>query len=137
MFFFIIKKCSESTECRETFGFASPSAVLRAGKVYVGSQYGSNLWELDSPMAKQYFSACRSCVKLVWQVPRAAHTYFVDHLLACDPSSVRTDVMVRYVNFVDGLRSSPSMKVRVMCGVAAGDVRTTTGRNQWWLKTES
>ena len=72
-------------------------------------------------------------MKLAWQVLRAAHTYLVDHLLAC----VRTDVMARYVNFVDGLRSSPSMEVRVMCGVAAGDVRSTTGRNLWWLKTES
>ena len=45
--------------------------------------------------------------------------------------------MARYVNFVDGLRSSPSMEVKVICVVAAGDVRTTTGRNLWWLKTDS
>ena len=46
--------------------------------------------------------------------------------------------MARYVNFVDGLHSTPSMEedVRVMCGVAAGDVITTTGRNLWSLKTE-
>ena len=80
----------ESTECRETFGFASPGEVLRAVKVYVGIHYGSNLWERDSLMAEQYFSAWRTCVKLAWQVPRAAHTYLVDHLLACDLSSVRT-----------------------------------------------
>jgi hypothetical protein len=29
------------------------------------------------------------------------------------------------------------MEVRVMCGVAAGDVRTTTGRNIWFLKGET
>ena len=52
----------ESTEVRETFGFASPSEVLRAVKVYVGSHYGSNLWELDSPMTEQYYSAWRTCV---------------------------------------------------------------------------
>ena len=45
--------------------------------------------------------------------------------------------MARYVNFVDGLCSSPSMEVRVMCRVAAGDVGTTTRRNLWLLKTES
>ena len=49
----------------------------------------------------------------------------------------RTDVLARYVNFVAGLRNSPSMEVRVMCGVVAGDVRTTTGRNLSFLRAES
>ena len=31
---------------------------------YLGSHYGSNLWQLDSQMARQYFSAWRTCVKL-------------------------------------------------------------------------
>ena len=35
----------ESIECMNTFGFASPSEVLRAVKVYVGSHYWSNLWQ--------------------------------------------------------------------------------------------
>ena len=34
------------------FGFACPTEVF-----YVGSHYGSNLWQLDSQMARQYFSA--------------------------------------------------------------------------------
>ena len=38
----------ESTELRETFGFASPSEVLRAVKLYAGSHYGSSLWQFDS-----------------------------------------------------------------------------------------
>ena len=35
------------------------------------------------------------------------------------------------------LRNILYMEVRVMYGVAAGDVRTTTGRNIWFLKTET
>ena len=127
----------DRTECRESFGFASPCDVLKAVKVHVGSHYGSNLWQLDSPVAEQYYAAWRTCVKLAWQVPRAAHTYFVDHLLCNGLSSVKTDIMSRYVKFLAGLHSSPSMEVRVMYGVAAGDVRTTTGRNIWFLKTET
>ena len=103
--------------------------MLKAVKVHVGSHYGSNLWQLDSPMTEQYYSAWRTCVKLAWQVPRSANTYFVDHLLGNGLTSVKTDIMSRYTKFVDGLYSSPSMEVRVMFGVAAGDVRTTTGRN--------
>ena len=120
---------ADSTECRETFGFASPVEVLRAVKVYIGSHYGSNLWQLDSPIAEQYFSAWRTCVKLAWQVPRATHSYFVDHLLSSDLTSVRTDILSRYTKFIAGLHSSPSMEVSIMSRVVAGDVRTTTGLN--------
>jgi hypothetical protein len=43
----------ESTELRETFGFASPAEVLRAVKLYAGSHYGSNLWDLGGDRAGQ------------------------------------------------------------------------------------
>ena len=128
---------ADSTECRESFGFASPCEILRAVKVYAGSHYSSNLWQLDSPVANMYYNVWRNCVKLAWQVPRSAHTYFVDHLLACGLSSVRSDVISRYVRFVAGLRSSPSLEVRVMCSVASGDVRTTTGRNIQFIREET
>ena len=81
----------ESLELRETFGFGSPSEVLQAVKLYVGSHYGSMLWDLGSSLATQYFNAWSTCVKLAWQVPRATHRYFVDHLLSCGLSSVRVD----------------------------------------------
>ena len=123
------KFIDESVEVRETFGFASPSEVLRAVKLYVGSHYGSMLWELGSGMATQYFNAWTTCVKLAWQVPRATHTYFVENMLNCGLSSVREDTMTRYSRFVRGLMMSPSREVAVMCGVARLDIRTTTGAN--------
>ena len=127
----------ESTEVRETFGFASPAEVIRAVKLYVGSHYGSNLWQFGSESAGQYFTAWKTCVKLAWQVPRQTHTYFLDHLLSCGFSSARTDILARYTKFVRGLRASPSMEVAVMCGVAAVDVKTTTGGNLNLLRWET
>jgi hypothetical protein len=127
----------ESTKVRETFGFASPTEVLKAVKVYVGSHYGSNLWQLDSDMANQYYSAWRTCVKLAWQVPRATHTYFVDHLLSGDLTSVRTDALVRYAKFLKGLRTSPAREVAIMYGVVSGDVQTTTGHTVNLVKWET
>ena len=125
----------ESTELRESFGFASPSEVLKAVKLYAGSHYGSSLWQFGSESAGQYFTAWKTCVKLAWQVPRQTHTYLVDHLLCSGLTSVRSDILIRYSKFVRGLRVSPSMEVSVMCGVVAGDVNTTTGQNlnviQW------
>ena len=106
----------ESTKVREAFNFASPCEVLRAVKVYVGSHYGSNLWQLGSDLASQYFSAWRTCVKLTWQLPRSTHTYLVHHYLSCGLTSVRTDTLSRYATFLKGLRHSSSMEVAVMFG---------------------
>ena len=127
----------ESVQIRETFGFANPCEVIKAVKVYCGSHYGSMLWDLGSPMADQYFSAWRTCVKLAWQLPRATHTYFVDHLLSSDLTSVRTDVLGRYGKFVRGLYASPSREVSVMCSIATKDVCTTTGRNLYLIQMET
>ena len=127
----------ESTEVRETFGFASPAEVLRAVKLYAGCHYGSNLWQLDSESTGQYFTAWKTCVKLAWHVPRQTHSYFVDNLLSCGLTSVRSDILARYSKFVRGLMASPSMEVAVLCGVVAGDVQTTTGSNLNLLRSET
>ena len=52
-------------------------------------------------------------------------------------SSVRSDILSRFFQFVQGLRVSPSRKVTVMCGVAAGDVSTTTGQNLHMIRLET
>ena len=120
---------SKSTEIRETFSFASPVEVLRAVKVFAGDLYGSNLWQLAGDQAEQVFHAWDTCVKLAWQVPRSTHTYFVERLLGCGISHVRTDILARYVNFMKSLRESPSVEVSILANIVARDVRTTTGRN--------
>ena len=70
-------------------------------------------------------------------MPRSTHTHFVDHLLSNGLSSVKADILSRYVKFLAGLRCSPSMEVRVMAGIVCRDVRTTTGRNVWLLERET
>ena len=89
----------------------------------------SSLWQFDSESAGQYFTFWRTCVKWAWQVPRQTHTYLVDHLLCSGLTGVRNDILARYLKFVRGLMVSPSMEVSVMCGVVAGDGKTTTGQN--------
>ena len=120
---------SKITELRETFSFASPVEVLRAVKVFAGDFYGANLWHLGGEMADQVYKAWNTCIKLTWQVPRATHTYFVDMLLGCGISHVKSDILARYVNFNKSLRLSPSMEVSVLVNIVARDIRTTIGRN--------
>ena len=88
-------------------------------------------------MTLQYFNAWNTCVKLAWQVPRASHTYFIDHLLSCGLSSVRRDTLARYTRFARNLIASPSMAVAVMCWVAKHDIRTVTGSNIALIKLET
>jgi hypothetical protein len=80
-------------------------------------------------MAKQVYNTWNTCIKLAWQVPRGTHTYFVERLLDCGMSHVRTDILARYVKYLTSLRSSPSMEVVVLANLVARDVRTTTGAN--------
>ena len=119
----------ESTDLRESFGFASPAEVLRAVKLYAGSHYGSSLWNFGGECAGQYFTAWQTCVKLAWHVPRQTHTYLADSFLCSGQSTVRNDVLSRYTKFVRGLRTSLSTEVSAMFGVVAGDVSTNTGQN--------
>ena len=71
------------------------------------------------------YHAWNTCIKLAWQVPRATHTYFVERLLDCGLSHVRTDILARYVKYLTSLGSSPSMEVVVLA--------TTTGANLHFL----
>ena len=72
-------------------------------KVYICDFYGCMLWDLGGDQVQQLLNCWSTCVKLAMNVPRATHTYFVDHLLACDLSSARVDIMVRYLKFFRGL----------------------------------
>ena len=128
---------TRSTEIRETFGFASPLEVLKAVKVYTCDFYGSMLWDLGGDQVKQLLNCWSTCVKIAWNVPRATHTYFVDHLLACDLSSARVDIMDRYLKFCRGLLKSPTREVLVMANISARDVRSTVGKNLHFISVES
>ena len=64
-----------------------------------------------------------------WHVPHGTHTYFVDRLLGCGLSHVKTDILAKYIKFFRALRESPSMEVSVLAHIVARDIRTTTGQN--------
>ena len=128
---------STSLEIREMFSFASPIEILRAVKVYAGSFYGSNLWELEGMMASQVYSSWSINVKLAWSVPRATRSYIAKHLLSSEMTSARVDILSKYVNFFSSLRTSPSPEVSFMANFVGRDLRTVTGRNIRLLRDES
>ena len=87
------------------------------------------LWDLYGDMAGQVYRSWNTCVKLVWDLPRSTHNFFVDHLLAGTLPSVRKSIVTQYTSFLQRLRKSVSKETRVMSQIVAADIRSVTGRN--------
>ena len=119
----------KSSELRDLFSFALPLQVLGAVTVYSCHFYGSMLWDLFGESAGKVYRSWNTCVKLVWNVPRNTHNYFVENLLAKSFYSVRAQILSQFISFVKRLRQSISHEVRLMCHISAADVRSQFGRN--------
>ena len=125
-----------SVEIRNMFSFALPTQVLNAISVYSAHFYGCMLWDLYGEMAGQVYRSWNTTVKLVWNLPRSTHNYFVDHLLAKSFNSVRKKVLSQYVSFLKRLGNSVSTEVRLMSKIVAADIRSVTGKNVFNMRKE-
>ena len=68
------------------------------------------------------------CVRDVWGVSRATHTATV-RWLSLPHTSLKEDLLARWVKFYQSLLASGSLEVATIARIAAGDVRSTTGAN--------
>ena len=128
---------TRSTEVRETFSFAAPVEVLSAVKVYTCDFYGAMLWDLFDENTEKLYRSWNTCIKLVWNVPRATHTYFLEHMLGTGFSHIRTDIIGRFCNYFKRMLESTSGEVRILANIVGRDVRSTTGKNLWNIKNET
>ena len=103
--------------------------MLKAIEVYASHFYGSMLWDLYGNMAGQTYRSWNTCVKLVWGLPRSTHNYLVENLLSCQVASVRCNILSQYVGFVKKLSNNRSSEIRLLCRVAASDIRSTLSKN--------
>ena len=94
--------------------------------------YGAMLWRLDSEPALKFTRCWNTCVKNVWGLSRATHTATV-RWLASPHTSLREDLLARWVKFFQSLLSSSSPEVATIARVAAGDLRTTTGAKNYMI----
>ena len=82
------------------------------------------------------FSFLYTTVKLVWGIPRSTHNYFLGHLLGKVFRSARQHILPKYVGFLKRLGMIVSDEVRIMCYIAAHDIRSVTARNCLKLEEE-
>ena len=122
----------------------NPLNVLQAVQLYCGDAYGSMLWDLYGERACQFYRTWPTCVKLAWNLPRATNSYFVDNLLAVPFSTLRNQIMSRYVKFFKNLVSSKNDDVRLLAELVGKDATSITGSNiskLWqenpWIATPS
>ena len=117
-----------SMEVMDSFAFAAPTQILGAVKLFVSDLYGGMLWRLDSQPAQQLMRCWNTCVRDAWGVSRATHTATV-RWLSSPHSSLREDLLARWVKYYQSLLSSDSPEVATIARIAAADLRTTTGAN--------
>ena len=117
-----------SLEIQEAFGFAAPTEVLGAVKLYCGDLYGGMLCRMDSEPVRQLTNCWNTCVKDVWGVPRNTHTVFT-RWLAGGHTSLRDDLLARWPKFFRSLLTGPSPEAAVVARMAAADARSTTAAN--------
>ena len=60
---------------------------------------------------------------------RATHTYIVDHLLSGNIPSVRQQIIMRYIKFVQTLISTMNPIISLLATLAVNSVLSTTGKN--------
>ena len=85
------------------------------------------MWDLFSPSCERLYKAWNVAVRLAWNVPRETHRYLIEDISGC----LHPKVMLasRLVKFVEQLKSSMKMGVRVLASLAVNDQRTVLGQN--------
>ena len=94
--------------------------------IYSVSLHGSGLWDILSNNCEGLYKAWNVAVRLAFQVPRNTHRYLIEEISGC----LHPKVMLasRYVKFVEQLKSSNKMGIRVLANLAEQDQRTVMGR---------
>ena len=126
-----------TTDVRDCFNFAHPTQIIKAIDIYCGDNYGTMLWPLFDDSAGKYFRCWNRCIKLCWSVPESTHTMFVENLLGSGFTSLRVNVMSRYVKFFQSLLNHQSNEIALIANLIGRDMESTTGRNLRGINTET
>ena len=111
--------------------------MLSAVDKYCGDHYGVLLYNLFEDSAEKYVRCWGTLTKLCWNVPRGTHRYFVPNLLSAGFSSIRTNVILRYISFYRKLLKSRSAEVALVASLAGRDLSSTTGINMAKIQAET
>ena len=111
----------------QEFHYASPQVFMKILNIYAVSFHGSGLWDLFSSNCDRVYKAWNVAVRFAWNVPRETHRYLIEEISGC----LHPKVMLasRLVKFVEQLRTSTKMGVRMLASLALSDQRSVLGRS--------
>ena len=95
--------------------------------LYATSFYGPNLWNFFSGQSDRLFAAWNNAVKDAFDLPRAAHRYFVEEI--SDHLHPMVMLCSRFVKFHQSLQKCVKPSVRFLSQLSSSDQRTSYCQN--------
>ena len=105
--------------------FVDPHVKVKLLNVYTTSFYGSNLWDLYSPVVDRIYKSWNVTIRNIFDLPWRTHRYWIEMISSC--SHPKTFLLGRYVKFVRSLTSSRKPAVRYLASLCQDDRRTLLG----------
>ena len=114
-------------EVMQQFGYLQPELVVKLLSVYSTALYGSNLWQVNSPEHLQLTKSWNTAMKIVWELPFATHTRFLESL---SPVPHLESVLAgRYLGFLNNFLKSDNLALTLIFSSCSRDMSSKTGQN--------
>ena len=115
----------------QQFGYLEPTLVVKLLSVYSTALYGSCLWQLNSTEHLQLNRSWNTAMKIIWDLPFATHTYFLENL---SPVPHLESVLTgRYLGFVNNLLKSNQPILSLLFSSCQHNISSQTGQNIEYL----
>ena len=111
----------------QEFGFGDPLLVMKVINIYATSFYGSSLWDFNSPEAIKLFNSWNILVRIVFNVPRNTHRYFIEELSNC--KHIMSIIFQRYLGFMSSLLNSKKHCLSALARLVLNDEGSLSSQN--------
>jgi hypothetical protein len=117
----------KNIEINQEFQFVHPSTKIRVNSIYNSSYYGSPLWNLFGSGALTIQASYNKSVKVMLDLPYETHRSLIEPLTG--EKHVKLVLIKRFLGFMDKIRNSEKLALKMLQLEAMRDVRSVTGSN--------
>ena len=100
---------------------------MQVNQIYNSDYTGSCVWDLFCEEQEKLENSYSTAVRLMLGLPLCTHRYFLEPLSM--KSNVKTDLIKRFMNFLDKIKKSGKRTLQYVLSVVSKDVRSVTGKN--------
>ena len=100
---------------------------LMAFRIFATSFYGSPVWSLNSEEHQKLFRSWNTVVKIIWDLPYATHTRFIESLT--EVPHLKSMLHSRYIGFISNLNDSKKPQLKMLFNSCQLNQLSNTGRN--------